>query len=778
MDKLGVWCQMCPLWAQKGPVPAEIKGTGRCLFIGLYPGETEIEKGIPFAGRSGQYVRRFISGENITDYTLTNAVKCLPPSEQAFKDALVYCQHYLETELNRAKIVVLLGKELPTLLKTLLARFSGKILVTYNPAAIARGTVTYQQWKAPLTPLQGVYALREPPQVTFQTAKPSDVPALRAKINGSRWVVVDFEVDGKHPCDPANTLLSAALCFPDLTVWVLPLRDGLDPFIPVLEALHHTHVVAHNIMFEAIWLYRVTGKWVARNKFSDTLLIQYALREDMQGKYGLKNLVNKYFGVADWAEPIRSYIVSHQLRACPPFLLYRYNAQDAYWNARLYLYLTKQLQTRARATRLLSDILYRAAMLFARATNYGIKIDTDRLDEVEQILTQNAAELLKQLRAAAPLFNPNSPQQLAEILYRRFNMPVLDTTPQGHPSTKEEVLLKLQQWAEANGDTKAVWFLDTLLQYRETHKLLSAYVQGLREWVCSDGRVRPLWKLHGTVTGRVSCEHPNLQQIPAHSETANLIRSVFVPDDGCVFVEADFSNHELRVAAALAKDDVAKDIFVSGRDIHREVAAAIFNKPVNEVTTDERQLAKRINFGLLYGMSVTTLAEELSITVEQAERFVAAYRAMFPKVWSWRENILNYARQHGFVTTPTHRIRHLPEINHPKTSVKMRAERLAINTPVQGYASDLCLLTVINLTNLAINNGLPLTVLATIHDSVLFQTVAGAERKALELLDQAIKLVEREQNLYIPLAVEAAVLPHAWQKIPKCSLETLLAGSE
>jgi len=608
------------------------------------------------------------------------------------------------------------------------------------------------------------------------------VGALLTHLSRVPYFVIDFEVGGKNAYDPKAPLLCAAIATADKTFYLLPLKEhGVEPYIKVFEAVRQGNWIAHNAIFEALWLYRVTGQ-VPRRPYADTLLMYYALNESAQGYYDLKHLAKTLLGAPDWEKDIEPYLTRHCLEFCPPKILYDYCVKDTYWTLLLYQKLRRELEAPENSTlnHLLRNLLYPAVIVYALATAEGIKVDGGRCKEVRQTLTEYIQQIEQRLSRYAPNLNFSSPKQLAELLYYRWSLPALTVTATGQPSTNEETLKMLLDWCKERGKDVEAEFLNLLLHYRELTKIKSTYVDGVAEFVCSDGRVRPSWLLHGTVSGRVVCSKPSLQQIPARSEYTNLVRSIFVPEDGWVFIEMDFSNHELRVAASLAKDETAKEIFVSGRDIHREVAAKIFNKRPEDVTDAERQAAKGVNFGILYGMSPSTLASTLKISDAEAQMFLNGFYELFPKVREWQQKLIKEAKVKGYVETPTGRRRRLPEIRDGDPAKQSRAIRQALNSPVQSYASDLCVLTAIEWTQRALKLGLRARIVLTIHDSILIHAPEPEVPKAVELLAEAIKVVEEREKLFVPLEVEIAILKECWQKAEKIrikdALTTLLAS--
>jgi DNA polymerase I-like protein with 3'-5' exonuclease and polymerase domains len=675
-------------------------------------------------------------------------------------------------ELQQAKTVVALGQKATETL----TKLGVKVVSAVHPAAVLRNPALEQQLRGVLASLNHKGSSPPPTKVAYTVVTPEKVPTLLAHLTQVQYTVIDFEVGGEDAYDPQAPVLCLGIGLPDKAFYLLPLKDyGLNPYLKVFEAIGRGNWVAHNAIFEALWLYRVTGQ-VPRRPYADTLLMYYALNERAQGRYDLKTLAQTLLGAPDWDAPIKPYMDTRQLDRCPTQTLYDYCVKDVFWTWQLYGALQQKLAQPDNSTLnlLLKKLLYPATIVYALATDMGIKVDTQRCEEVLKVIQQNALRVHQKLARYALHINPSSPKQLAFLLYEKWRLPTLKITATGQSSTDEETLKALHEWCLRENRTVEAEFLDLLLQYRELEKLRSTYIEGVLKHLCSDGRVRPSWMLHSTVSGRVTCSKPSLQQVPARSDHANLVRSIFVPDDGWVFIEMDFSNHELRVAAALARDERAREIFVSGRDIHREVAAKIFNKAPEEVTDAERQKAKGVNFGILYGMSPSTLAESLNITEAEAQMFFQGFYELFPKVKEWQQRLIRELRAKGYVETPLGRRRRLPEIFSDDPSIQSRAIRQALNSPVQAHASDICVLVAIEWTQQALKSNLKGRVVLTIHDSILIHAPEAEAPKALELLGAAVRAVEQREGLFVPLEVEVAVIKGCWQKAPKQPLSELL----
>ena len=774
-QRLCAGCDFCPLKGHPQVANASY-GSGEIWFVGESPAQAEAEKGLPFVGKSGQLLRRLLKEYEIKDFTLTNLTRCVPdpnmPAAQVTAAQKICAQHLLLPELQKAKKVVALGQKATETL----TKLGIKVVSAVHPAAVLRNPALEQQLRAVLATLNRKESSPPPTKIAYTIVSPEKVPTLLAHLTQVQYAVIDFEVGGQNAYDPQAPLLCASICLPDKTFYLIPVKEhGLSPYLKVFEVIGRGNWVAHNAIFEALWLYRVTGQ-VPRRPYADTLLMYYALNERAQGHYDLKTLAQTLLGAPDWSAPVKPYMDAHQLERCPTQILYDYCVKDTYWTWQLYLALQQKLAQpdNSNLNLLLRKLLYPATIVYALATDMGIKVDVGRCEEVLRIIQQNALRLQQKLARYALNINLASPKQLAHLLYEKWRLPTLKITATGQSSTDEATLKALHEWCLRENRTVEAEFLDLLLQFRELEKLRSTYIEGVLKFLCSDKRVRPSWMLHSTVSGRVTCSKPSLQQVPARSDHANLVRSIFVPDDGWVFIEMDFSNHELRVASSLARDEKAREIFTSGRDIHREVAAKIFNKAPEEVTDAERQKAKGVNFGILYGMSPTTLAENLNITEAEAQMFFQGFYELFPKVKEWQQRLIKEVRAKGYVETPLGRRRRLPEIFSDDPSVQSRAIRQALNSPVQAHASDICVLVAIEWTQQALKNNLKGRIVLTIHDSILIHAPETEVQQALELLRDTIKAVEQREGLFVPLEVEVAVMRDCWQKADKTSLNEIL----
>jgi DNA polymerase-1 len=346
-------------------------------------------------------------------------------------------------------------------------------------------------------------------------------------------------------------------------------------------------------------------------------------------------------------------------------------------------------------------------------------------------------------------FNLNSPAQLGRILFEKLGLPVIKTTGKTKaPSTDEEVL---QELAETHGSEIA----RSLLRHRELAKLLGTYVDAL------PGMVNPLTgrvhtKLHQAAvsSGRLASSDPNLQNIPIRTEEGRLIRGAFVPESGWVLLDADYSQIELRVVAALAGDPVLLGAFASGEDIHRRTASEVMGVPMEEVTSEQRGAAKAVNFGLLYGQGAYALAAQLGISQKQAKAFIERYFERMPKVAKWIEATKEQAIKDGLVRTLWGRVRPIPELESQNQQFRAAGLRVAVNTVVQGTAADIMRRAMVRLHRSLKAERLRTRMLLQVHDELLLEAPPEEVDQASKLLKEAMEGADDLGRLDVKLAAD------------------------
>lgn len=375
----------------------------------------------------------------------------------------------------------------------------------------------------------------------------------------------------------------------------------------------------------------------------------------------------------------------------------------------------------------------------------GIKIDIARLKNLsEKMKLKIKAFEGKIHNLAGREFNINSPQQLSEVLFVNLKLPTqgLKKTPGGVISTSRSELEKLKEQHP---------IIKILEGYRELFKLKSGFVDALPQLIGEDGRLHPELHQLGTATGRFSCSNPNLQNIPIKGEFGREIRKAFVSEEGFELISADYSQMELRVAAVISQDKKMIGFFDQGKDVHRMTASNIFNIPENRVGEKERSLAKTINFGVLYGMSVVGLAEAAGIQRNEAKKFIGEYFNDFKGIANYVKNSISKARKKGFSETLFGRKRFLPEINSIDFRLRQAAERMAINHPVQGTSADIIKMAMVKIYQKSNIENQGLRMILQVHDELLFE---AAEEKVREFAEEIKKIMENIVKFKVPLKVD------------------------
>ena len=374
----------------------------------------------------------------------------------------------------------------------------------------------------------------------------------------------------------------------------------------------------------------------------------------------------------------------------------------------------------------------------------GIAVDPAALKRMGSLLSAKADKLHERIvDVAGTIFNPDSPKQLADVLFGKLHLPVQRKTASGDPSTDSDVLETLA----ADHPLPAL-----VLDYRKLQKLLGTYLVALGECILPrTGRIHTSFHQAGTATGRLSSSDPNLQNIPIRTEEGRQIRSAFVADDGCVLLSADYSQVELRVLAHLCQDPTLMQAFHDDLDIHRIVAAEVFRVPLDQVTPEMRGRAKTVNFGIIYGQTAFGLAASLRIGRKEAGEFITAYRNRFPRIEAFLASCVQAAREHGYVETIFRRRRRITEIDSRNPARRNLAERLAINSVVQGSAADLIKQAMVNIDTRIRQENRPSKMLLQIHDELLFEVPAPAVEPEREMI---VAEMTGAIKLRVPLKVE------------------------
>ena len=432
------------------------------------------------------------------------------------------------------------------------------------------------------------------------------------------------------------------------------------------------------------------------------------------------------------------------MRDLAPSEVYEYAAEDADITLQLYKVLDEELRREG-----LFDLFHNIEMplmpVLARMEQNGVMIDTESLKQTSVDFSKKMEEIEKEIHEmAGEEFNISSPRQVGEILFGKLKIvEKAKKTKTGQYVTSEDVLQNLRSRHP---------IVEKILDYRGYKKLLSTYIDSLPELINPrTGHIHTSYNQAVTTTGRLSSSNPNLQNIPIRDENGKEVRKAFIPEPGCEFFSADYSQIELRIMAHLSGDTNMIEAFVEGHDIHRATAAKVYKLPIEEVTSDQRRKAKTANFGIIYGITTFGLAERMQVSRAEAKELIDEYFATYPKVKEYMEKSIEMARQKGYTETLFSRRCYLPDINSHNATVRGFAERNAINAPIQGTAADIIKIAMVRIDRRMQAEGLRSKMILQVHDELNF-SVLPEEKETLQRL--VIEEMERAFTMSVPLIAD------------------------
>jgi DNA polymerase-1 len=372
---------------------------------------------------------------------------------------------------------------------------------------------------------------------------------------------------------------------------------------------------------------------------------------------------------------------------------------------------------------------------------YGVKVEKQELADYSKVLGDKIDILTDRIyKGAGKEFNINSPKQLGIILFEDMGIPGGKKTKTGY-STSAEVLEKL---------SIDYPFVKDVLEYRQLSKLKSTYADGLVNYIGDDGRIHGTFNQTVTATGRISSTEPNLQNIPIRMEMGKLFRKVFVPEDGYVFIDADYSQIELRILASISEDENLIEAYKSHEDIHRITASKVFDTPFEEVTDLQRRNAKAVNFGIVYGISSFGLSNDIGISRKQAKEYIDQYFATYPGIKKFLDDTVSHAKENGYVVTLMGRRRPIPNLKSSNFMERQFGERVAMNSPIQGTAADIMKVAMINVDAELRKRNLASRIVLQVHDELLIETKIGEEQEVKEIIMDKMK---HAMDLKVPMEI-------------------------
>jgi DNA polymerase-1 len=587
---------------------------------------------------------------------------------------------------------------------------------------------------------------------------PAALQELASQLAGVTRLSVDTETTNKSAM--RCQLVGISLAWQAGRAVYLPIRGPLGSTLLELDEVRRVlgpiladagiMKVGQNLKYDIISL-AVSGITLAGAMF-DTMVAAHVL-DSTRPSYKLDALAAEF--LQHRGIPIEDLIGRGKkqitMDAVPCHVVTTYACEDADLSLRLADALEPKLQAEN-----LYDLFAKLEMpllpVLADMEMRGIAVDPAALKRMGSLLSAKADKLHERIvDVAGTIFNPDSPKQLVDVLFGKLHLPVQRKTATG-PSTDSDVLETLAADPSQPPGSPGHELPALVLDYRKLQKLLGTYLESLAVCILPrTGRIHTSFHQAGTATGRLSSSDPNLQNIPIRTEEGRQIRSAFVADDGCVLLSADYSQVELRVLAHLCEDPTLMQAFHDDLDIHHIVAAEVFGVPLDQVTHEMRGRAKTVNFGIIYGQTAFGLAASLRIGRKEAGDFIAAYKNRFPQIDAFLASCVQAAREHGYVETIFRRRRRITEIDSRNPARRNLAERLAINSVVQGSAADLIKQAMVNIDTRIRQENRPGKMLLQIHDELLFEVPTAAVEPEREMI---VAEMTGAIKLRVPLKVE------------------------
>lgn len=719
-------CEGCPLAGRNTYVPPDGPAQTPYAIVGESPGSTERFSGKPFVGESGEIIWSTLSqfGLKRSDVYVTNVVKCYaPPSSKnsTLSKAARVCKHRLMTELEShgAKWILALGNEALEALtgmrgitsqagKLIPLKNGMKVIPAVHPAAMLRVSaelaakfymefVRYVSYWANECSVPTPAPLFRDYQVIDSEA---EAIAFLKGLKAHEYVAVDIETSG-FDLDYDEILCVVFSCnSADATI----LPDHLlykQSVVDAFNALKGVKWVGHNIAFDFVRLSWKLG--IELKPYFDTLVAHYNLSE--MGPHDLKTLAQVECGAPDWEAPIKAALKQSKLDSyavIPRPMLYLYAAQDGIYTWQLFELFSERLRKTYNADlkRNFFDNLMPIVHLCIDMQLNGMRVDVDRLadlrlqfGDIEQSSRTSLRKVANRLVPNKPWpkgeFNPNSPQQVAKILYDVLKAPVWSESKiegtaaqlsQSGGEKPDRTTAKAQLERLTYQPEPIKGFADMMLSYRNAKHVRTHYLNHFEP--ISDGRIHPIYQVHRTVTGRLASTEPNVLNMPHKGGIRNLI----VPEEGNILIAADYSQAELRVAAMLSGDETFKGVYIRGEDIHDRFSTRFYGP---EYTKIQRVIAKSFVFGKLYGRGWHSIAETFGLTRDAALAMMRELDAMMPTFKEWCDSQFRIAQEQGYVGTPLGRRRRFPLITRNNAH---EVRRYCVNSPIQATSSDILLL--------------------------------------------------------------------------------------
>jgi DNA polymerase-1 len=568
------------------------------------------------------------------------------------------------------------------------------------------------------------------------------------KISTAKFFSLDTETTGTEPMNAELVGMSFSLRENQAVYIPIPAKreEAMKIVAEFKEVLENTETlkIGQNIKFD-IEMFQNYGVRVGGPMF-DTMIAHYVVQPELHHNMDYLAEIYLRYRTISIEELIGPKGKGQKnMRDLDPEDIYMYACEDADITLKLKRVLEEELRKYG-AEKLFYEIEMPLVPVLVNIETNGVLLDTDALQQSSEHFTAAMQRMEQEIyELAGTEFNVSSPKQVGEVLFERLKIVEKPKkTKTGQYVTSEEVLESLRHKHPV---------IEKILEYRGLKKLLSTYIDALPQLVNKrTGRIHTSFNQTVTATGRLSSSNPNLQNIPIRDDNGKEIRKAFIPDEGCSFFSADYSQIELRIMAHLSGDKNMIEAFRSGHDIHAATAAKIYKLPIEEVTADMRRKAKTANFGIIYGISVFGLAERLGIERMEAKELIDGYFSTYPDIKGYMDRCINEARERGYVETIHKRKRYLPDINSHNAVVRGYAERNAINAPIQGSAADIIKVAMVNIYRRFVKEGIKAKMILQVHDELNF-SVPQDEKEKVERI--VIEEMERAYTMQVPLKADS-----------------------
>lgn len=574
-----------------------------------------------------------------------------------------------------------------------------------------------------------------------------EMEILAQKLLAQNFFSLDTETTGVDPI--TAELVGMSFSFAENQAFYVPVPANREEALKIVNIFKpafenpHSLKIGQNIKYDLNVLahYGVT----LRGKMFDTMIAHYVLQPEL--RHGMDYLAEVYLHyetikIEELIGPKGKK--QGNMRDLPPADVYKYACEDADVTLKLKHVLEKELVENG-VEKLFEEIEMPLMPVLAYMERNGVRIDPAALKETSRHFTARMNQIEQEVYQLAGMeFNIASPKQVGEVLFDRLKIvEKAKKTKTGQYVTSEEVLESLKGKHEIVGK---------ILEHRGLKKLLGTYIDALPQLINpATGRIHTSFNQTVTATGRLSSSNPNLQNIPIRNEDGKEIRKAFIPDEGCEFFSADYSQIELRIMAHLSEDPHMIEAFQKGQDIHAATAAKIYKVKLEDVTREQRSKAKTANFGIIYGISVFGLAERLNVDRKEAKELIDGYFENYPKVKAYMDESIRQAREKGYIETIFKRKRYLPDINSKNAVVRGYAERNAINAPIQGSAADIIKVAMIRIYRRFQEEGIRSKMILQVHDELNFSVLPEEKEKVQQIV---ISEMEAAYKMKAPLRAD------------------------